>query len=340
VDKARTALSLANPARRKRAFFAFLDSMTAAQAPGVERLIFELNRQGIDLNEEWYAFIERWGEVDPAAALALMKTKRDAGEFEGMIQSSEARIFAGWSSVDPGAASQWLDSGPDGETKEALWATLIDGLAGKDLAAATALAVERTTPESRGHKGAMERLAEQAVRQGGVEGMHAWFASLPEASRRDASSHVHWRNMQASMEIGAAWLAEQATSPWRKDHSIRELAGIWSSRDPAAATRWTASLPPGEPGPDAYPGLRNSIATWTAKNPEEVSAWLVAQQDQPFYDTAAAGVALHYLKDAGDTDTAEKWLNAIRSPEIKEEVRAQIGQSPATQSREEPGNGQ
>lgn len=328
LKRAEAALRLKNKAQRRRAFFAFLDTMTADQVSDVEKIIHALNLEGVELPDEWSAFISRWGEIDPRSALAEMQRRRTRGDSESLIGGAERNIISAWASLNPQQAQAWLEAQPDTPGKASLWTAIIDSMSQSDVEAATALALKHTAGDKNAQSSAMEVLAESAVQQRGLDGMRAWFAELPDNAKAAAMIHVQWRNTYFqrdeaapdSLEKNAAWLASQASSSWREDRFYQELAGRWAQKDPQAAAQWSASLPPGKDPGNPFPGLRSSVATWVEKNPDEVSAWLGTQQGQPYYDTAAAGVAQHYLQQGGEEDVGQTWLDSISSPEIKQRV--------------------
>lgn len=325
LKRAEAALRVANADQRRREFYVFLNTMTAGQAGEVEQLIRSLQREGMNLYDEWSAFYTRWGELDPVTALEEMEKRRVGDDSDRSIIDPQHRIMAAWASLHPQQVQAWLEAHPDHPESVSLWVSFIEGMSQVDLPGATALTLEHTAGDKTAQGLAMGALAESAIRQRGKEGMRAWFEELPDEGKASAMEHVHRRNKssapgESAVEKAAAWLAAQASSSWRQDRFYQETANDWARLNPQAATQWSANLPAGKDPSDPFPGLRSSIAAWVEKNPEEVSAWLTAQQGRPYYDTAAAGVAQHYLQQEGEEAAGQTWLGSISSSEIKQRV--------------------
>lgn len=282
---AKFELSLREPNPRKRitSFLNALDDMSAEEAPALKDLIAKLDLEGMQFPQEWNAFIRRWGEVDGAAAADYALSR--AGEL--WVESGLREIFAGWAASDSAGSSNWLNAHGDDPNFDAALAGIVSGVAEKDPAEATRIALA-STPEGEREVSSklMEQLAEATVRQGQTSGMVAWFETLPgegglDSARRDAFPHVWSRLRHAGLEEAAAWLSTQADKPWRGDQQYSETMTAMAQKDPAAAVRWAASLPPSPVGGD-WPGLNSAVGSWMAQNGTEVAAYVEAQPDTPF----------------------------------------------------------
>lgn len=277
--------ALRNPDRRRRlgAFLTGLDDLTAQDAPALLALIAQLNRDGVELPEEWRAFVRRWGEVDGAAAAAHALEKQG----EPWVRSGLREIFSGWAITDRAAAAQWLNEHSDTPDFDAALSGLIGGLAEKDTAAATAAAIASIPRENRDAASkAMEMLADAVVRKGAVGELKNWYASLPEegdqsALRNVAFGHVWWRLKQSDLGLAQEWLAGEADKPWRSDQQYAETTFMLAGKDPAAALTWAGSLPP-SPSSGDWPGARTAFRNWQQTDPQAAATWLAAQPDSPF----------------------------------------------------------
>lgn len=280
--------ALRSPDRRRRlgAFLTGLDHLTAEEAPELLALIARLNREGVQLAEEWPAFVRRWGEVDGAAAAAHALERHG----EPWVQSGLRDIFAGWATVDREAAAQWLNANGGIPEFDAALSGLIGGLAEKDTAAATAAAVASLSKESLGAAGkAMELLADAVVRKGATGELTTWYQTLPHTDnqtslRHMAFGHVWWRLKQSDMSLAQEWLTAEADKPWRGDRQYAETTITLAEKNPAAALSWAGSLPPSPVSKD-WPGATAAYSRWLLKDPQTATAWLTAQPDSPFRDT-------------------------------------------------------
>lgn len=275
---------LRNPDRRKRlgAFLTGLDDLTPEDAPALLALIGKLNRDGVELPEEWRAFVRRWGEVDGAAAAEHALGKRG----ESWVRGGLRDILSGWATTDSQSAAQWLNDHGEIPEFDAALSGLIGGLAEKDPAAATAAAVAsipRDNPEAASK--AMEFLADAVVRKGAITDLKSWYGNLPgegDSSLRSAAfGHVWWRLKESDIGLAQEWLAEEADKPWRGDQQYAETTEMLAEKDPAAALEWAGSLPP-SPTSGRWPGATSTFMNWQQRDPQAASAWLEAQQDSPF----------------------------------------------------------
>ena len=209
------ALRLPNPRRRLTAFLRQWDSLTAAEAPALQQLIHDLNREGLQLPEEWEGFIHRWGELDgrSAAQHALSKSG------EPWVGGGLRTIMSGWASKDPAAAAAWLNEHGDNPHFDQALQGIVIGMAETNPAAATQVALSSLPEGNRPMASSlMEQLAESVVRTGKNPAMLEWFDALPiDANdigiKNAAFGHVWWRLQAASLDDAAAWLASKADHP-------------------------------------------------------------------------------------------------------------------------------
>lgn len=278
-------MRLPNPRRRFGAFLRQLDSLTAAEAPALQQLIHDLNREGLQFPAEWEAFIQRWGELDGAAAAdhALGKTgERWAG---GGLRT----ILSGWASKDPAAAAAWLNAHGDNPHFDLALEGMISGMAETDPVAATQVALASLPEGNRPMASSlMEQLAESVVRSGKNPAMLEWFDALPTDTngigiKNAAFGHVWWRLQTASLDEAAAWLASNAAQPWRNDRQYGETTAIMAQKDPAAALDWAGSLPP-SPVDGRWPGVNTTLRDWNARDPAAAAAYVNAQPTTPYGD--------------------------------------------------------
>lgn len=279
------AMRLPNPRRRLGAFLRQLDTLTAAEAPALQQLIHDLNREGLQLPEEWEAFIQRWGELDGAAAAQLALTKTGEAWFGGGLKT----IMSGWASKDPAAATAWLNAHGENPHFDQALEGIVMGMAETDPVAATQVALSALPEGNRAMaSNYMEQLAETVVRAGKKSGMLEWFEALPVDAngvgiKHAAFGHVWWRLKSASMEEAAAWLASNASQPWRNDRQYGETTAIMAQKDPVAALDWAGSLPP-SPVDGRWPGVNSTLRNWMAQDATAAAAYANAQPATPFGD--------------------------------------------------------
>ncbi len=284
-ERFEAGMRLPNPRRRLTAFLRQLDTLTAAEAPALQQLIHDLNREGLQLPAEWQAFIERWGELDGAAAAAHALTKTG----ERWVGSGLRTILSGWASQDPAAAAAWLNAHGDNPYFDQALEGMITGMAETDPLAATQVALSSLPEGNRPMASSlMEQLAETVVRSGKNPAMLEWFEELPVDAngigiKNAAFGHVWWRLQAASLDEAAAWLTTNASQPWRNDRQYGETTAIMAQKDPVAALDWAGSLPP-SPVDGRWPGVNSTLRDWHARDPAAATAYVEAQPATPFGD--------------------------------------------------------
>ena len=279
------ALRLPKPRRRLGAFLRQLDSLTAAEAPAVQQLIHDLNREGLQLPEEWEAFIHRWGELDGGAAAQHALSKSG----EPWVGRGLMTIMSGWASKDPAAAAAWLNAHGDNPHFDQAMQGIVSGMAETDPAAATQVALSSLPEGNRPMASSlMEQLAESVVRTGKNPAMLEWFEALPVDAngigiKNAAFGHVWWRLQAASLDDAATWLASNADKPWRNDRQYGETTAIMAQKDPVAALDWAGSLPP-SPVDGRWPGVNSTLRNWIAQDAAAAAAYANSQPATPFGD--------------------------------------------------------
>jgi hypothetical protein len=272
--------------RREREFFKLLDDLKPGDAIAVRKLLARTLDQGVLYESLWDAFWTRWGEIDGAGAMEYILTTQD----HSAVPKDIRRVMRGWGATDPVAAAEWTESHQDKHIRDEL-VGLTDGFASMDLAGATAMALQAAPPGDANLGSLMETLSEQAVRQGRVTGLKAWFDQLPEGdtngARGKAIGHVYWRLYSADLDTAKDWVREQASKPWRSDKIVGEMAGKIADKDPKAAAEWLESVPP-SPQSGVYPGLDTVLGHLISKDRAAAEKWLNDLADGQFKTQAAA----------------------------------------------------
>lgn len=175
----------------------------------VKALLNEIGEKPSDpkLNQEFMSLESRWGELDPAAALAWAQTIRDS-EWKNIAFST---ILQGWANRDPAAALAAVVGVKGGDPGMASYLmTVINIFAQKNPQAA--LAAVRNLPP-----GQLSELYPVLFR--------AWAQQDPLAAAAAAAS-----------------LPPSLSRVWAQ----RTIAGTWAEQGPAAAMTWAKTLPVGQ----------------------------------------------------------------------------------------------
>jgi hypothetical protein len=282
------ALTIVDADARFVELLAALGEMKAEDALAVQERLKEDFRPDKGPNREREALYRRWGEVDPAGAIAIAKTLGDE-KAQGYVLKL---MIEGWARKDPAAAAQWLDGWPSAPDWEGVCAGLIKGIAARDpwMAAQTAVA---STPEASDVKtnwlrdAVVSTLAEAMMRRGGSEELQRWFASIPSGTPAElkfkqkamhtVALHLEHRDPAAMKR----WLETQPPAPWLSVPAYALAARRLARADPAASLDWLAALPGDAPSVRGQAG-KDVYKEWLAEKPDEASQWVRTMTQEAF----------------------------------------------------------
>ncbi len=202
---------------------------------------------------------------NPSAAIRLAALLEDPREQDQTL-SNIARI---WSEKDPKGAWAWAESQSDPTLQEAIWPSVVSGIARNDPEAAVALTL--TLPEGDTKRNGLARLATQWVNnnplaaanwanklesadvrrevvakvmsnwsQVDTEDALHWFASVPDGDVRDYTiENISSRLVQFDPML-AMQIVQSMSDEKRRGYEIVNTFTNWHRRDPAAAVAWAA----------------------------------------------------------------------------------------------------
>ncbi len=309
-----------DPVKRLSAFTAFLQTMSADEAPAVAGLFAKLTDAGASLQEEARLFLRAWGGVDGPGPLAVM-------EKHHVIAQKRATVLSGWAARDPHAALAWLETQPAGEAAETLARGLAEGWAVQDLDAA-ARWVE-TRPSSEARKDMIENLFRQYVTTRGIEGAKEWFASMtpneqdPSYQQRafnDIASHLAKTDLAQARQ----WLDDHAGQPWAGGGGVKDILQAWVKTDPPTAIEWALAHPEIRTRGDGWNSpLGAAVYSWAEADPNAAGQWLGTQTGTSGYDQAAAS----FVKGITDVDPESgfAWAKTIQDPSLRSESLVTAG---------------
>lgn len=290
---------------------------------------------GGDFGREMGLYLEAWGRVDGASAVAAVAEQGGDPRRRGFGAMS---AITGWASSDPDAAKAYIASIEDDREKGMLNMGLINGLARTDPNGATdyvlALAAERKANATEGEGGPgqdrgrggwetdrqMETIANAQLRNG-ADVATAWAENLPDgdlkASAFDRVAESMARNDPAA---AAAWIAEHANEDY-SGRAVREVAQEFARTDPAAAIGWAETLPEERKGE----ALRQTLEEWTRSDPTAASTYLSEMQESPARDAAIGSFAREL--DREDPEAAAAWAASISDDGSRAETLSSVGRS-------------
>jgi hypothetical protein len=312
VAAVRTAL--ADPVRHRslKAIHDLMEYLTPRNARRIEALFGEFSEMGIRLDDGWWAFWVRWGEIDGSGVFAHLLS--DPGQKAAGHWHFENAML-GWATVNPAAAEAWLAAHRDAPFYDAIYVALITAYGYTDLNRATAAALALAPQQVGRLHDALGSIAENAYREGGAPGVAEWFEKLNDSAKNIGLIHAHYRINRGDPAFARAWFTAQADKPWRDDKHLSDLASRLIDADPPAAMEWLVELPlfPGSRHPA---GVRAGIEHWADKAPTDVTAWLEKHRTASWWPRAAAGY-LRVMQKKKDTIAVDAFLRPLDEPTRK-----------------------
>lgn len=304
---------------------------------GVEALAAHLRRSGpeslpairaafetvfLDVAElEVVLLAEWWAEFDPASAF---QWSRDSaiGHHPLVFRS----VLEAWARRDPLAARDALQSLHDPFQVRSSLDSLISGW---DASGQPGLMEYlRSLPVGVEALMAMTPLARLHVLRDGPEGAFAWAEALPDDPPEDVlrfKLQMFRRVVSAAAPIDpektAAWAARHAQGP-NGDGLLARTGTGWVSQtgDGEEALRWLSGLEAGKQRDEA---VEDTYAAWSARDPEQATAWLLRAPPERWLEPAlyvhASRLAAHQPEEA------LALARRIPSPELRERTFVSIG---------------
>lgn len=271
---------------RHATFLQLLQSMQAADTRPVLALLEEFRKRGADLSFEQRAFWRRRGELDPEQALAdLDQLAGDAHHASGTRRIEEAmtQLFRGWASKDPRAAATWLIVHQNDPHARGAFVGFMDSYARSDATGATDAVLTKFKPDDPRFNTAISTVFKAVVESSSTSDAVAWFQQLPTdqagiKARQSVAPRMAERLMDQDPPTARAWVAEQASTPWRSWQAIDTVADSYAATDPAGAMAWISGLPP-DANNGSITGVGMVVRQWARSDPAALENWIASNQD-------------------------------------------------------------
>jgi hypothetical protein len=332
-------LNESDPLKANKIFADLLLSLTADNAKEMFDKLRENGRGGGDFGREMGLYLEAWGRIDGAQAMAAVTEMGGDDRRRGFVGMA---AITGWASTDPEAAKAWL-AGVESDNpweKGMMEQGLVAGLARTDPAAATefvfAMEAERIAkaggeedanpgdPRFRGRGMDADRFMETIVNaqmRMGSSAATAWAEGLPDGDlKASAFDRVAGNLVRTDPQAAAAWVATHAGEEYA-DRAVREIAQEFGRTDPVAAVEWAGNLP--EAGQKDV--MRVTFEQWTRSDPTAASTYLAQMAESPARDIAVSSLVRQI--DNEDPASAVAWTATIADPEVRTETLSSVGRS-------------
>jgi hypothetical protein len=301
-------------------------------------------------NAKINAFFKAWGEVEPKAAVtkaAALKTQEARGVavealINGMTPAAAEQVVRSlramtsdtlspetkdrlvglsivkWSQADPAAAAQFLSElypdaatrlGKTGPVDSVLFQTtraIAENWGAGDPQNAIAWFQQQPALEQ---AGGMERVLSGWWRKDSVAAAAYVSAHVDSARGRHLAAAMASRMTAMNPRSAAEWV-EWAEDTKLKRRAELEIAAIWASNDPKAASEWAAHK--SDAGRNPVIGI--VAATWAVIDPTAAGKWM---DSLPGASRDAAIVSYSAALERRDPATALGWTLKIEDPKLQ-----------------------
>jgi len=191
-----------------------------------------------------------------------------------------------WVLTDPASAAAWVKQLPAGDFRESAGISLCQFWAEQDAAAAAQWVTANLGNGAL--QGALGAVAGVWAHRD-PESVATWVASLPDPSDRqtgEASLAQTWG--ETNPAAAAVWL--ESLPQANQSIALQNLMLGWSVNDPAAAASWLQGATTNNPKLPVET-VAVVVNAWSNQNAGDVSHWLNALPEGPFYESAATAFA-------------------------------------------------
>lgn len=280
-------------------------------------------------------FLEAWGKIDGAAAVAAISELGGDGRRKSFATMS---ALTGWASTDPEGAKAHLATVENGWEKGMMMQGLVRGLAKNDPQVATDYvlkidAEQRAAAAAQGegnnredrNRGfsvdrQMDAIASVQMKRG-VSEATTWAESLPDGSvKSSAFDRVAEEYARTDAAGAAEWVKQHAGNEYA-DRAVREVAEELARKDPASAIDWVEDLPEASQAG----AMRETMERWTEKDPVAAGNYLTAMAPSEVRDQAVSSFAREL--DRREPQVAADWASSIKNEELRMETLQSVARS-------------
>ncbi len=271
------AAVLADPGRQAEVLCGLISAMTPDELTETTKALLDAQRRGNGWSQAvWNSLWTRWGNVDPAACLALSAAGR------GMNTSEDYRyLMSGWLDTDPQAALAWaMQPGHDPQAAAAA-AFAITRSAKGDLKQMESAILAISGNEATA-KACLHDYFDLAISSDHPRTPAALYDEIAPSLRAAAWPVVLERLAYTDPQEAANWLGEHAADPGRDYQVAYRLVDSLSRIDPEGTAAWAVGLPlsnisNGDPL-EAHPA-RIAITAWLSRDRAAARAWILSQPE-------------------------------------------------------------
>ena len=254
----------------------------------------------------WIAFWQRFGELDPNAAL---KAALDATSLNyARRETLEKHLFTGMGRADPVRAAEAFLAHPELLHPNRAVEGLMVSWAAKDAQAAVAWA--RQNLETDKLKTALYATAWGLSTVTDISTATKLLTDLPEDVPRESVINSLKSQIRQKEELPVPQILDFITATravGASDQSFElNMASRCAERDPFAAAEFFARPAGADVAKTNAEGLRIVVGQWAGMHPDAAESWAKGQEGTPNYPLVA-GLLAQAARQRGDAEAAQRW---------------------------------
>ncbi len=317
------ALTEADPVRSNLLFARALQHLTSEN---IEQAI-EAVRNGASDITKWQQlglYYYAWGTLNGPASLESLQANGERSPIEEMA------ALAGWTTMNPSAALQWVESLEGTDPRKATYRKgLVYGLAQHDLGAATDYVMSVPATERKIEFVAV--IAQEYV-ENGLDQARGWVDSLSDQNvKAIAMTIVAKYYAREDLAEAAAWVTSYGPENYSPG-ATSAVAREWARKDPVAALQWATGLSEGYAQNIAAEAI---FRQWVRSDAKAAGEYLIAVSNPSIKNAAISDLATTVSRQ--HPEAAMSWAYTISEPTLRERTIIRVGRTwylrdPATAS--------
>ncbi|MGK0184427.1 MAG: hypothetical protein ACI9R3_000193 [Verrucomicrobiales bacterium] len=325
-----------DPLKRMEMFNHLLANLTPENAKDAYDQLRKSRGRG-DM-EKSQLFLNAWGRIDGAGAMAELMARRETSEGEDNGRGGRGgrggggggrggdgfemmSILSGWATTDATEATEYLNSNSDleGREKTMLQAGIVQGLLVNGVSDAMKFVSDLPTGDN-SREWMMSSIASEVL-EGGIDEAASWVTSISDSQLKEgALNRVIDQYMREDIDAAAEWVSTMSGESYAND-SIRQVAEQMAKTDPMKALQWADAL-----AEDAQPQVyREALNEWAKTDATAASEYLLAMTNSPERDQAITGLTSTLKRD--EPESALVWAQEINDPQLKESTLIDVARN-------------
>jgi hypothetical protein len=295
---------------RRSRFLSLLALMRPEDAPAVEQIFYDADKEGRTYFSLFSSFWGQWGKLDGGKAMKQLQADHHLRHIDSLFTD----VGRGWARTSAAEAKKWLeDHRNDANKWEAIQEGVWQGEIEKDPTGIVETLI-KTLPAPE----ASRRIGDVAwnlINTRGVQAATQWLAQqsgrddIPSGLMKTAVNAVAQATTRAGPQPLADFIESRPDSAELRQQ-VQRFVDVWVGDNAMSRLSYIAVLPENYYSPEA---VNQALSAFDdAREPDALGLWLKEHKDARFYDDAA----LRYVRSLREVDpaAAKAWTETIKDP--------------------------